>query len=61
MAYNQIYSIDEYLYQEDLPAINEATICFWFGGINSSLPDDFLSVYKGLVSLAVPGETKYLI
>ena len=49
-VYTQPYSTDKYLYQKDLPAMTENTICFWFWSHIKS-GDNF----RGIVSVATPG------
>ena len=50
-AYKQQYSINDYLYQTDLPTMAEFTICFWFNGQadDDGRDDDWL------ISVATPG------
>ena len=50
-VYTQAYSTDKYLYQKDLPAMTENTVCFWLWR-NSASDTNF----AGIVSIANPGK-----
>ena len=56
-AYIVTTSESDYLYQENLPALTEFTICFWFKG----QPDDDGRYNDYLISIATAGNILFTV